>query len=103
MNTVIEGLVTQINYRIDEMQAVRKDIDAFEAMLIEQCPVKIGDTVTCNGWGYKGRNILINKVAVGTDVAGRPKEFVCYGVVLRDDGTHSLNIGTHSIPLEEVK
>jgi hypothetical protein len=99
MKDVKEGirLIEAKKQEIDDLQEAIRGIK--QSMVVAFCPVRIGDKVTANHYGFNGKDIIVKEIGMFDDHTGIG--FVAKGFVVKKDGTTGLQTAEYRVWLKD--
>lgn len=62
--------------------------DALDEMARQYCPHKVGDTIDCGGYSYRGKKMIVDRIARTSHRSSYwPEKWRVFGRVLKKDGS----------------
>ena len=92
LNEFLSADIAKLIQLENTLNEAKKAVSKHKKEMTRHCEVKVGDEVTCNGYGHTGKTIVVDKVWLHCNHYGR-YEFRASGRIKRKDGTLGVLVG----------
>lgn len=94
----LEDYETKLSELEYQDRKIRGSIRQLKEEMAGFCPVEIGDEVEVNGYSYRGKIMVVEKIQyIGENYVARNTKFRCTGPILKADGTPGRKTGDHYV------
>ena len=82
----MEKLLEQLHAIEQKAEDAKREVEEHKQAMVRVCPVQVGDEVACNGYSYRGKIMVVDKV-VFNRYFGNKYRFEAIGRVKKKDGS----------------